>query len=122
MREIELRAWQKDNGIGKPQMIYDIKPLNTLTNSNEEDNLIFMLYIGLRDKNNKKIFEADIMQFFKAKEQGWDNLSQGIVKYDLSQTAFIIDNDWENKKLGRIYESFEVIGNIYENPELLEKK
>ena len=73
-------------------------------------------YTGLKDKNGKEIYEEDIMQFLKGDRYGKD---LGIVKYDLSQTAFIIDVDWANKKLGRIYNSFEVIGNIYENPNLL---
>lgn len=124
MRKPKYRAWNKEKKI----MIYsDKEGLNCFFDIISDDlagiydNFIVMYYTGLKDKNNKKIYDEDIMQDFVRKEH-LNEIDRGIVKYDLSQTAFIIDVNWANKKLGRIYNRFEVVGNIYENPELLEKK
>lgn len=73
-------------------------------------------YTGLTDKNGKKIFENDIVQV------GWYN---GTVEYE--DGCFVIK--WNNikflrKDLGYWANSdgFQTIGNIYDNPELLEEE
>ena len=71
---------------------------------------------GLKDKNGKLIFEGDIVKFKtelfgKPKQIVWDECH-----YILKDTYIILCN-MEIKQFG-----LEVIGNIYENPELLEAK
>lgn len=74
-------------------------------------------YTGMKDKNGKKIFEGDIIDFSDRS----DDDGYGIVQYDAEETkfGFVYDNYCEG--LGQRYWStnVEVIGNIYDNPELL---
>lgn len=75
-------------------------------------------FIGISDKNNNKIFDGDIVQT-------WETLCNGelcyfpVVKH---QAAFWLYDDWCDDKydfIGGYYqEAIEVIGNIYDNPEL----
>lgn len=73
---------------------------------------------GLFDKNGKEIFEKDILDY---------NGRKAIVKWHGSYASFIYEfvDELQNRKtewqpLYLSYYHFEIIGNIYENPELLE--
>ncbi|MBF2642722.1 YopX family protein [Listeria seeligeri] len=67
-------------------------------------------FIGLTDKNGKKIFEGDI---------GWDehNECYGVVKFEEGKFLYV----WENiaEDLREVADSIEIYGNIHENPESL---
>lgn len=80
------------------------------------ENNILMQSTGLKDINGKLIYEGDIVKFKtelfgKPKQIVWDEC-----RYMLKNTYIILCN-MEIKQFG-----LEVIGNIYENPELLEVK
>lgn len=82
-------------------------------------------FIGLTDKNGKKIFEGDIIKQINS----YDKLVMtGVVRFSKS-SQFVISHTYtgkENcykrgkKKAFAIKINCEIIGNIYDNPELLE--
>ena len=74
-------------------------------------------YIGLYDKNSKKIFEGDIIKG-KVHEMNGYRIRGGVVEYH--GVGFIMNldpNSWYDQK--NIPFDCEIIGNIYDNPELL---
>ena len=81
----------------------------------DPDDCDFMQFTGLYDKNGKEIYEGDVFRIPPDKHHHYEELnvveySDGV--YSLSDHGLYL-NDWNSRG--------EVIGNIYENPELLEK-
>lgn len=84
---------------------------------------------GLRDKNGVEIFEGDIVKVTDEDEE-YSYISvvknyaeEGYPAFDIEYPS---DWEYESNALSTImsggYETIEIIGNIYENPELLEGK
>ena len=84
------------------------------------EDLVLMQSTGLVDKNGKEIFEGDILDYKGRK---------ALVRWHGSYASFIYrfvdelqNRNTEWKPLYLAYMKCEIIGNIYENPELLEDK
>ena len=74
-------------------------------------------YTNMLDKNGTKIFEGDIIDFSdRSYSDGY-----GVVRYDAEGTEFEFVYDDHYEGLGRCYypEEVEVIGYIYDNPNLV---
>ena len=81
-------------------------------------------FIGLTDKNGKKIFEGDICRFRR-----FNDIYIGKIAFNVKTASFIMwyqpivesyGKKATQKKLLSVRDNIEVIGNIHDNPELLE--
>ena len=141
-REIEFRAWLKNDKVmtGKVLQITDNPSVqyikfdkienwkgNQLNNPTFADlrDVVLMQYTGLKDKNGSKIFESDIVEIKRVKIKRNKNKNTFIDKviYNNELCGFRFEGladdyldfyDWLNEGA-----ELRVIGNIYENPELL---
>lgn len=143
-REIKFRAWNKENETMLPPFSFeDISTQNyageswlwlgenELINTKLSD-LVLMQFTGIQDKNGKDIYEGDIVFKFYGDNSLKERLkgAKGVVKFG---RYLVLKDDWgmdnlatgwhmtfsDNSGSIEITEKFEVIGNIYENPELL---
>ena len=84
---------------------------------NDEEEPILMQFTGLKDKNGKEIYEGDIVknksELYKVK---FACGAFGVINIenDMDASPFCSGGKWE-----KWLKEIEVIGNIYENPELL---
>lgn len=71
-------------------------------------------YTGLKDKNGKRIFDGDIVRI----KEDEDIYKPGIVEWQASEARYLVRIDWYLFAMDEW--DYEVIGNIYDNPELLD--
>jgi hypothetical protein len=109
MREIKFRAWDKQasNWSNVPIGVHQFN--NTLSFTTPARDLIFMQYTGLKDRNGKEIYEGDIVRAFA--EHSPNAFRPKVVAWTSGKQY----NGWNVARGPR----FTVLGNIYENPELM---
>lgn len=110
-REIKFRAWDKS----RLEMVDDVRVHGMLNAKLKAPNLIFQQYTGLKDIHGVEIYEGDIVE-----------KDRGFFQVYYSYNEFVIDG-YDNGDYYTGQESshhdwglFEIIGNKFENPELLE--
>ena len=122
MRTIKFRAIGKGGVMRSWEDLQNIHVHTLFTMSQPE--LILMQYTGLKDKNGVEIYEGDIVSYHNDRHIGVIEYSTtgGMVGYIINFDAHTKGLYWEAAELYIQKNVFEVIGNIYENPELLEHK
>lgn len=103
-RQIKFRAWDTKNN----QMVNNVCVCNGIaypTPLKDSIGTRIMQYTGLHDKNGNEIYEGDVL------------LNKDVVM-SISEHIFV---EWKEGfwSCFRLYEESEIIGNIYENPNLI---
>lgn len=122
MREIKFRAWDAHKRMWTEYRIHDgvvyFLDKNTGVWVGKYDKRYkefnFMEYSGLKDKNNKEIYEGDIIFLHGSKYK---------VIFKTEGARFVLRNDefeLEITFINNNNERMEILGNVYENPELTE--
>jgi len=130
MREIKFRAWDKKSKKwicppsythGEMKIAGEIyKHIDYLVMgipNIENPNIEICQYTGLHDKNDKEIYEGDIVVGYT----DFDSWSfEGKIIYSDYAQWLVERNDGAAEPI-QAFDTYEIIGNIYENPELLSK-
>lgn len=133
MRPLKFRAWNKKEKKMYPSYAHQGKNKRLyvawLKDDSDYVDLELMQFTGLSDKNGKEVYEGDVCRFYPVK--GEPILFHGLAYVDNKKVGgswkiIRCDNeggeDWGLDSSSFWNEDYEVIGTIYENPELLTTK
>ncbi len=148
-REIKFRAWSEKYNVmfrvgGFSNMNYPLddeynyvtiagpSPEGMLDATPRMTTIDLMQYTGLKDKNGVEIYEGDVVRKVpeewpskldedpRTLEQYLHDMSRvSVVEYQRDRFCLVRDEQYKDRISGGQHGSIEVIGNIYENPELL---
>ena len=110
MREIKFRAWNDETMSMVRAKLVENESLNFV----DERGFTLSQYTGLKDKSGKEIYEGDVVR-------NPDDEPQIIDKVVWKHNGWVLQSfkdDWDTSS---ITSNLIIIGNIYENPELIEK-
>ena len=128
-REIKFRAWDEKKGrmvnVGEKRMVEDFHSGMEMEVETQSFYILsvypdtLMQYTGLKDRNGVEIYEGDVVRWW------WDHIPEphygpnAVVRFgtiyegdDHDRTGWVVDDCFVDEKC-------EVIGNIYENANLL---
>lgn len=131
MRQIKFRAWdEKEKKMwlvgGFPllseqgwiaNLVSSEKPFNKELSDTDGE---LMQFTGLKDKNGKEIYEGDIIKIPKKPYDYMESKnSKFMAAVIFDKGMFVLREEVEDWGALGEYENLKVIGNIYENPDLL---
>ena len=128
-RQIKFRVWDSAAKIWLKDVVMDMD--GKLVNFDgvtryfiEGSNYIKIQFTGLYDKNGKEIWEGDVLKILQTATDGSDYYENFVIEWDKKYASFeAINNDYSlpyfSEELQDKNTPIEVIGNIYENPELI---
>lgn len=115
-REIKFRAWDGEKMFFYPKwstlhskfVLYFSEQIDYVDESDNDNSVVLMQYTGLKDNKGKDVFEGDITDV-------------GVVVWHDEYLGFFLEGEFIEGNYKPLYDNVfvEVIGNIYENPELL---
>ncbi len=150
MREIKFRAWDDVLGMcevieidfmsdtvevgGKKTTHHYVPEEKRESYTLNIENAHLMQYAGLKDKNGKEIYEGDLIKYYGRHVDHYNNretvyeIQYHPLRFEGIPIAYLYDKDMYGDWCGggelKDFYSYEVevIGNLYENPELLKDK
>ena len=147
MREIKFRAWDKNRKTMTPSFDFRQWEGNKLYRPDNGisffGDLIILQYTGLKDKNGVEIYEGDVVKLHETLLGIHSDIDrhETIGYIDYERGTYLICLELEKNKYGykenyecwddgehdwyslenEDFDTYEVIGNIYENPELIKE-
>ena len=125
-REIKFRVWDTRTQVMEDwhTMLdrFSYEGIAKLFDGTTQTRFILMQYTGLKDKYGKDIYEGDIIRYY---EEWTDRTETMEVKWANNPPiwhGWYAGNRLVNILNPKLYSDVEIIGNIHENPELLEAK
>ncbi|CEH26286.1 hypothetical protein AXF07_05810 [Staphylococcus aureus] len=123
---LKFKAWNKDK---KVMSIIDEIDFNSgyiliSTGYKSFDEVKVLQYTGLKDKNNTEIYDGDIAEFKYPHDKRFKEI--GIITHSAEKACFVIKMIRDTVQEFELYRGvansyLKVIGNKFENPELLEE-
>lgn len=133
MREIKFRAWDSKEsrmvkltklGFGSDGHICGVDSIGYWHDAPWSDGYVLLQYTGLKDKNGKEIYCSDIVKgkFDTELVADWQWLQLTEQERKMGEKLLTIPDDIVEFARMSLPDDLEIVGNIYENSELLEKK
>ena len=120
-----MDCYGKLYGITRPSLVDDSRSIVNIGQFKEFDGYTIQWYTGLTDKNNKPIYEGDIVKY-----KTWTGSYDGTTEEHQTQVQFkdgayyprYIDDECEDSWYSFKVYDLEVIGNVFETPHLDENE
>ena len=127
MREFKMKAWLKKEK--KMVSIIGIDLNYQYIRYSDDGNLFkddykiaefkdieLLQFTGAKDKAGQEVYEADVIKF----NDGIDDI-YGLISYDDEDTVYCVSYENVTEHLSNMAGDFEIVGNIFENPDLHEQ-
>ena len=109
-----MDCYGKLYGVTRPSLVDDSRSIVNIGQFKEFDGYTIQWYTGCHDAYNKEIYEGDIVKY-----NNGDVIRIGYIQF-MAGIFFLNFPDQTDEELGYLLVSnLKVIGNIFENPELL---
>lgn len=131
MKEIKFRIWDKGNKVMYDKALIGNYPETVALVWDEYEGkedwrhidpklCEVMQYTRFKDRNNKEIYEGDIIRYLDSeslKLEGFPDIGEVYWNDENNLFYIAIEIDYDD---AWVKEKIEIVGNIYENPELIE--